>query len=236
MQRNGNHQHLGRSLAGQFRDSLGQQFAQAARGRVILAHLGSGASMAAVREGKPLDTTMAFTPTAGLVMGNLGGLAAETGRFALSAQGRQSVVVFWEFAAFVANSLVFLLIGLAMADAATRGAGFGVGAIAIVVALALAGRAATVYPIAFAFARTRWAFGWREAHFLWWSGLRGDCRQVLPGGKHGGQHLIGHALLPQIKNFGHAQVVCPAGVVYERGDGPVTHTATHKLQYIRHTG
>jgi len=42
---------------------------QAAGGRVILAHLGSGASMAAVRGGKPIDTTMAFTPTAGLVMG-----------------------------------------------------------------------------------------------------------------------------------------------------------------------
>ncbi len=41
----------------------------AAKGRVILAHLGSGASMAAVRDGKPIDTTMAFTPTAGLVMG-----------------------------------------------------------------------------------------------------------------------------------------------------------------------
>jgi acetate kinase len=39
-----------------------------ARGRVILAHLGSGASLAAVRDGKCLDTTMAFTPTAGLVM------------------------------------------------------------------------------------------------------------------------------------------------------------------------
>jgi len=40
----------------------------AARGRVILAHLGNGASMAAVRGGQSLDTTMAFTPTAGLVM------------------------------------------------------------------------------------------------------------------------------------------------------------------------
>lgn len=38
-------------------------------GRIILAHLGSGSSMAAVRDGKPIDTTMAFTPTAGLVMG-----------------------------------------------------------------------------------------------------------------------------------------------------------------------
>jgi len=43
--------------------------ADAANGRVILAHLGSGASMAAVSGGKPIDTTMAFTPTAGLVMG-----------------------------------------------------------------------------------------------------------------------------------------------------------------------
>jgi acetate kinase len=39
-----------------------------AGGRVILAHLGAGASMAAVRQGKCIDTTMAFTPTAGLVM------------------------------------------------------------------------------------------------------------------------------------------------------------------------
>jgi acetate kinase len=41
----------------------------AAGGRVVLAHLGSGASMAAVTGGKPVDTTMAFTPTAGLMMG-----------------------------------------------------------------------------------------------------------------------------------------------------------------------
>ncbi len=44
-----------------------------ARGRIILAHLGAGASMAAVREGKCIDTTMAFTPTAGLVMGTRSG-------------------------------------------------------------------------------------------------------------------------------------------------------------------
>lgn len=41
---------------------------QRAHGRVILAHLGNGASMAAVREGRGIDTTMAFTPTSGLVM------------------------------------------------------------------------------------------------------------------------------------------------------------------------
>jgi len=41
----------------------------AARGRVILAHLGSGASLAAVRDGVCIDTSMGFTPTGGLVMG-----------------------------------------------------------------------------------------------------------------------------------------------------------------------
>jgi acetate kinase len=45
----------------------------AKNGRVILAHLGNGASMAAVREGKSIDTSMCFTPTAGLVMSTRSG-------------------------------------------------------------------------------------------------------------------------------------------------------------------
>ncbi len=45
----------------------------AMKGRVILAHLGNGASMAAVRDGKSIDTSMAFTPTAGLVMSTRSG-------------------------------------------------------------------------------------------------------------------------------------------------------------------
>jgi acetate kinase len=42
---------------------------KAAQGRVILAHLGSGASLAAVREGKSIDTSMGFTPAGGITMG-----------------------------------------------------------------------------------------------------------------------------------------------------------------------
>jgi len=42
---------------------------KAAQGRVILAHLGSGASLAAVNEGKSIDTSMGFTPAGGLTMG-----------------------------------------------------------------------------------------------------------------------------------------------------------------------
>ncbi len=42
---------------------------EGARGRTIVAHLGSGASMAALRDGAPVDTTMGFTPLGGLMMG-----------------------------------------------------------------------------------------------------------------------------------------------------------------------
>lgn len=45
----------------------------ATAGRVILAHLGNGASLAAVRDGKSMDTSMGFTPTAGLVMSTRSG-------------------------------------------------------------------------------------------------------------------------------------------------------------------
>jgi acetate kinase len=45
----------------------------AVKGRVVLAHLGSGASIAAVLDGRSIDTSMGFTPTAGLVMGTRSG-------------------------------------------------------------------------------------------------------------------------------------------------------------------
>ncbi|GAC1513359.1 MAG: acetate/propionate family kinase [Chloroflexota bacterium] len=41
----------------------------APRQRIIIAHLGNGASMVAVRHGRSIDTTMGFTPTGGLMMG-----------------------------------------------------------------------------------------------------------------------------------------------------------------------
>ncbi len=44
-----------------------------ANGRLVLAHLGGGASMAAVHAGRSLDTTMGFTPAAGLPMGTRSG-------------------------------------------------------------------------------------------------------------------------------------------------------------------
>jgi acetate kinase len=46
---------------------------QVARGRVILAHLGSGSSLTALRDGRSVDTTMGFTPTSGIPMGTRSG-------------------------------------------------------------------------------------------------------------------------------------------------------------------
>ncbi len=59
-----------------------------ARGRVVLAHLGSGASLAAVRDGRCLDTTMGFTPASGLVMGTrTGDLDPSLNAFLANAEG-----------------------------------------------------------------------------------------------------------------------------------------------------
>ena len=49
-------------------EELGRLDPAASKARVILAHLGNGASLAAVRSGKSIDTSMGFTPAAGLVM------------------------------------------------------------------------------------------------------------------------------------------------------------------------
>ena len=50
-------------------DALGS----AGSGRLIVAHLGNGASLAAIRDGQPRETTMGFTPTGGLMMGTRSG-------------------------------------------------------------------------------------------------------------------------------------------------------------------
>jgi len=49
-------------------EELGRLDPPAAKGRVLLAHLGNGASLTAVRGGRSIDTSMGFTPASGLVM------------------------------------------------------------------------------------------------------------------------------------------------------------------------
>jgi acetate kinase len=43
------------------------------QGRAVIAHLGNGASMVALRDGIPMDTTMGLTPTGGFMMGTRSG-------------------------------------------------------------------------------------------------------------------------------------------------------------------
>jgi acetate kinase len=54
-------------------EELGRIAPSEAHGPIIMAHLGNGASLAAVRVGRPVDTTMAFTPTAGIPMSTRSG-------------------------------------------------------------------------------------------------------------------------------------------------------------------
>jgi acetate kinase len=48
---------------------LGQRLGR----RAVIAHLGNGASLAALQDGRCVDTTMAFTPASGIVMGTRAG-------------------------------------------------------------------------------------------------------------------------------------------------------------------
>jgi CPA1 family monovalent cation:H+ antiporter len=116
------------------------------------------------------------TVCAGLLMGSVE-VRGSAAKFGLSAQGRAFVLELWEFAAFIANSLVFLLIGLAVARVPFEQVGWSTCAAAI--ALVLVGRATTVYSLSGLFARSRWKIAVREQHVLWWGGLRGALALAL---------------------------------------------------------
>lgn len=103
------------------------------------------------------------TVTAGLLLGNVGILSGEDDR-AISPRGREVVIAFWDFAAFAANSLIFLLIGL---DVARRSFDrLGAGALCLAILLTLLGRAVSVYSLCLPFARTRLAIPLPQQHLL----------------------------------------------------------------------
>ena len=112
--------------------------------------------------------------SAGLLMGNLGILGQ---RDFLLLGGREFVIAFWNFAAFIANSFVFLLIGVTVGHLPLTG--LGPLALAVSVALVLLGRALTVYPLCLLFRWSRWAVPMRGQHVLWWGGLRGALALAL---------------------------------------------------------
>jgi CPA1 family monovalent cation:H+ antiporter len=116
------------------------------------------------------------TVIAGLVMGNLGFLAEDGGGY-LSAKGREFAVGLWEFVAFLANSIVFLLIGVDVAAAPLGGGAARM--ILLAIGVVLFSRAVTIYPLSLGFAPTRWRLRLAEQHVLWWGGLRGALALAL---------------------------------------------------------
>ena len=110
------------------------------------------------------------TLTAGMILGNWGFVGSITD------DGRQGVLNHWEFVAFVINSMIFLLIGdreatmpiLAVIEAAGAA-----------ILLSLLGRAAGVYPVTLAFAKTKLCVPWAYKHVLFWGGLRGALALAL---------------------------------------------------------
>ncbi|HEY3104041.1 MAG TPA: sodium:proton antiporter [Pyrinomonadaceae bacterium] len=109
------------------------------------------------------------TLTTGLIIGNVGHLA-------ISSTGRRAVVDFWEYAAFVANSLIFLLIGLRLANQNYRTA--FVSAIAAITFVIVA-RALAVYSLSLLFARSRRRITLWHQNILFWGGLRGALALAL---------------------------------------------------------
>lgn len=111
------------------------------------------------------------TLTAGMLLGNL---APRWGFF--SEAGDRAVHSTWEFITFLANSLVFLLIGLAEGHEDFGGLWWTAGAAVIAV---LAGRTAAVYPVCALFSRGPNRVGAGQQHALVWGGLRGALGLAL---------------------------------------------------------
>ena len=111
------------------------------------------------------------TLTTGMLLGNL---APHWGYF--SEAGDRTVRSTWEFITFIANSLVFLLIGLT--EGREDFAGLWLTSV-VAISAVLAGRMAAVYPVCALFCRGPNRVGAAQQHALVWGGLRGALGLAL---------------------------------------------------------
>lgn len=110
------------------------------------------------------------TLTAGLMIGNIGHIS-------LSARSREAVAEFWDYAAFVANSLIFLLIGVRIAH---RDYVFVWLPVVVAIVIVTVGRALAIYPLSLIFIRSSsLRISARHQHILFWAGLRGALALAL---------------------------------------------------------
>jgi CPA1 family monovalent cation:H+ antiporter len=108
--------------------------------------------------------------TAGLVVGNY------RPHGSISESGRHALETIWEYIAFIANSLIFILIGAQEAQQHFKGVWL---AILVAIVLVTLGRAVAIYPLCALFARSRFKIENRDQHILFWGGLRGALALAL---------------------------------------------------------
>jgi len=94
----------------------------------------------------------------------------------ISDRGKEAVQAFWEYGAFVANSFVFLLIGMHEAHQHFLAIWLP---LVIAVALVTLGRAVAIYPCCFVFSRSSLCVPMKYQHILLWGGLRGAVALAL---------------------------------------------------------
>ena len=108
--------------------------------------------------------------TAGLVVGNVGP------RGAISPRGREAVTAYWEYLGFVANSLIFMYIGIYLSRQDVLGS---LVPAMIAILLVILGPALAVYPCCALFSRSVLHVQGRQQHVLFWGGLRGALALAL---------------------------------------------------------
>ncbi|CAN5208483.1 cation:proton antiporter [soil metagenome] len=108
--------------------------------------------------------------TAGLIVGNVGWMGP------ISDTSRDHMISFWDYAAFLANSVIFILMGSRIAESSA-----GLFSLASLTALWLVmmGRAAAVYLLSWPFRPGRLKIDIRHQHVLVWGGLRGALALAL---------------------------------------------------------
>jgi CPA1 family monovalent cation:H+ antiporter len=110
------------------------------------------------------------TLTAGILIGNFGLPTA------YSDKGRAFIMDFWEFIAFIANSIIFFLIGVREANQNFLSA---LSMVFIAVIVVIFGRAAAIYPLSMLFYKSKLVIERNHQHILFWGGLRGALALAL---------------------------------------------------------
>jgi len=110
------------------------------------------------------------TLTAGILIGNFGLPTA------YSDKGRAFIMDFWEFIAFIANSVIFFLIGVREANQNFLNS---LSIVFIAILVVTLGRALAIYPLSIFFSRSKLKLEKNHQHILFWGGLRGALALAL---------------------------------------------------------